>query len=117
MVSLSQNALGACDWSTIKKVDSIYHYTKECNLEVGRLVQEAEKRRQQVDKLNKSIELKDLAIDKAEQRVELWKNTSYKLEDRLIKHDKWSKRNDWILFGGGMLTAILTGWAIGQASK
>ena len=50
-------------------------------------------------------------------RIELWRDTTYKLEDRLIKHDKYAKKNDWLLFGGGILTTILTGWAIGQVNK
>lgn len=80
-------------------------------------MQEQKLREEQVSKLNDSIKLKDLAITKADERIELWKDTTYKLEDRLIKHDKYARKNDWMLFGGGILTTILTGWAIGQATK
>jgi len=107
----------ACDWSTIKKVGNIYQYSKECNLAVGKLVRDSKLSQERTDKLNKALDLKDLALSKSDERIVLWRKTSYKLEDRLIKHDKYSSAKGWLLFGSGILTTILTGWAIGQAVR
>ena len=114
---LPLTALADCNWSSTEKVAGKHSYSKDCHIEVGKLVKEQKQRVEQVAKLNKSLTLKDLAISKQSARIDLWRDTSYKLEDRLIKHDRYAKKNDWLLFGGGILTTILTGWAIGQVNK
>lgn len=112
-----QSASAGCDWSSIKKEGSEYIYSKECHIAVGESVKTGVLKTDQIDKLKKSIEFKDIALSKSIERVELWKETSYKMEDRLIKHDKYAKNSGWIMFGGGILTTILTAWAVGQVTK
>ena len=114
---LSLNLSAACDWKTIQKIEGGYRYSSECHIQVGKEIKENKLRIDLVDKLKKTITLKDLYIEKSNERVELWKEATYKIENRLIKHDKYARKNDWILFGGGILTTILTGWALGQLNN
>lgn len=121
MALLSSQSL-ACNWNTdIQKEGSKYLYTASCHKEVGRLVKsnkELEKaiseRQKQVEKLGKTIELKDLALDKADQRIMNWRDESYNQHQRLLKQQQLSKYNDWLYFGGGIALTILSVWGAGQ---
>ena len=112
---MSFNVTATCDFKSVKKVGAdTFIYTKECHLEVGKLVKVEKIRKGQVADLNKSITLKDLAITKADARISLWKDTTYKLEDRMLKQRKYSRLNNTLIFGSGVLTVILSAWAMGQ---
>ena len=106
-----------CDWKTIEEKDGKFIYSKECNIKVGQLVKEMALKDEQIVKLNKVIELKDLMILKGDERIELWRATTYKLEDRLISQDKWSNRKDWLYFAGGIIVTIAVGVANSYARK
>jgi len=81
----------------------------------ARELEKAEAERQvQVDRLSKSITLKDLALDKADQRMMNWRDESYNQHERLLKQQKLAKYNDWLYFGGGIGLTILSVWAAGQ---
>ncbi len=112
-----QVAVADCDWKTIEKTENGYLYNKDCHVQVGKLVKEAKLRKEQVAELSKTITLKDLAMTKANERIDLWRDTSFKLEERIIKQRKWSSYNDYLYFGGGVVMTILAGWALGQASR
>ena len=115
MMVLSTSAYSTCDFKSIKKIGAdSFLYTKDCHLEVGKLVKESKIRKEQVTNLNKSLTLKDLAITKADARISLWKDTTYKLEDRMLKQRKYSRLNNTLIFGSGVLTVILSAWAMGQ---
>ena len=120
---VNHSALASCNFNTdIVKVDTnTYHYTKECHIEVGKIKntkEELEKavdeRKKQVEKLNESIKLKDLALDVADKRIMNWRDESYKQHERLIKQQQLSKYNDWLYFGGGIALTVLSVWAAGQ---
>ena len=120
---VSHSALANCNFiSDIVKVDTnTYHYTKECHIEVGKikntkeeLEKAASERKKQIEKLNKSIKLKDLALDVADERIMNWRNQSYEQHKRLIKQQQLSKYNDWLYFGGGIALTVLSVWAAGQ---
>jgi len=118
MVSLLPlSSWAACDFSTIKKVSSGYLYSGECHKEVGDLKHEAETRRGQVDKLNNSIKLKDLAIKTHEERVVQWRDTSLKLEDRVRKQAKWGKVNDVMHFLLGVGVSGLAVWGASRLNR
>lgn len=117
VLSLSFQINAKCDWSTIKTTDQGYLYSKECHIEVGKIVEEVELRKKQVEELNKTITFKDLAMTKADERIVLWRDTSFELEERIVKQRKWSAYNDYLWFGGGIAVTILSGWAMGQVSK
>jgi len=121
MVSLASPSY-ACNWKTdIQKQGSKFLYTASCHKLVGdtvkkaRELEKAEAERQvQVDRLSKSITLKDLALDKADQRMMNWRDESYNQHERLLKQQKLAKYNDWLYFGGGIGLTILSVWAAGQ---
>jgi hypothetical protein len=104
-----------CDWATIKDMgNGTYLYNKDCHLEVGRLVKVELLYKQQVDELNKTITLKDLAISTADARVENYRQTVYQLEDRQVKNDSL---NTWAKVGFFVLGVAVTGLAVKGASQ
>lgn len=99
-----QSAFATCDWSKIEKSkDGNFIYSPELHLCVGVLVENEKNRIAQIEHLNKSLELKDLAIQKTEDRAEMWRTTSYSLEDRINSQQKYSVYRDWLFFGLGTL--------------
>jgi len=124
MIGLLTNSAISCDWSTIKKQDSEYVYSADCHKEVGKLVGKVEKleranleRQKEAESLNKAIELKDLALNKADERIMNWRNETYNQHERLLRQEKLAKYNDWLYFGGGVGLTILSVWASGQLRK
>jgi len=119
MFATSTQSNASCDFSKDVKenADGSFTYSRECNVEVGKRIKELDLRRNQVDDLNKVITLKDLAIEKADQRAKLWMDTSNELNDKLIKYDSISKRSDTLYFVGGIAVTILSVWAAGQLRK
>lgn len=103
-------AFAECNWKDIKKTDAGFVYPTACHKKVGKMVKDDISRKAQVTKLNKTITLKDLAIDTHLQRTELWRKTSYDLEDRLFKIERHSSRNKWIYFGLGFLGSSVAVW-------
>jgi hypothetical protein len=107
-------AFGTCDFSSVKKQGNSYLYSKECHDKVNKLQKETQLREEQVGELKKSIELKDLAIDKGLERVELWKESSYDLEDRLHKVRKYESYNSWVYFTLGVFVTGVAVYGAGQ---
>lgn len=115
MVSLAnQSALAGCNPKEIKEVDNKYLYPVDCHIEFGELRQDIKLREKQVKHLNKSLELKDLALQKSTQRIENWQQATYKVEDRLIKLDRNTDRLKWIYFGLGIVVMGGAVYAAGQ---
>jgi hypothetical protein len=116
MFMFSQICWAECDLAKDinKNADGSYTYSKECHLLMGQWKKDLEARAQQADELKKSIELKDLALTHTEQRVNLWRDTSFSLEDRLNKAEKMTQFDRWFHFGLGI---VVTGAAVWGASK
>jgi hypothetical protein len=101
----------ACDWSTIKQLpDGGYEYSATLNLCVGKLVQDSKVKDAQIADLTQAVQLKDLALVKADTRTQLWLDTSDKLQNRLSTVDTMEKHNEWLMFGLGALTVIGAGY-------
>lgn len=116
MVSLvCQTALADCNPKDIKRdtATGSYIYPVDCHIEFGQLRQDDEERKKQIAHLKESIKLKDLAIDTSNSRIELWQNTTYKMEDRLLKIERNNDRMKWIYFGLGIL--VMTGATYGAS--
>lgn len=108
-------AFAECDFSTgIKEVEGGFLYTKQCHLKVGQMNEQLELKDQQIIHLEKSIELKDLAISKSNERIELWMDTSYKLEERVNKIDRMNDFNKWLYFGIGVAVTGIAVYGAGQ---
>lgn len=111
----SNVAFANCDWTKIQKNDNgTYTYSRELNICVGEMKQDLEIANQKLDKLTKAIELKDLTISKADQRADLWMQTSFKLEDRIQTIDSMRSTNNWMYFGLGVVTMFAAAYAAGQ---
>lgn len=110
---ISNVSLAECNFSTgvTRLEDGSYKYSKECHIKVGEMKQDLEIANKQVEQLNKVIELKDLALSKSNERVALWMDTTYKLEDRLNKIEELQSKNHFLYFGLGVVTAIGAAYA------
>lgn len=106
----------ACDFSkgVTKLSDGAYRYEPNCHLEVGRLVQDNELKAKQITLLNQSIELKDLVIQKQDQRIKLWMDTTENLEQRLSTIERYKSTQNLLYFGLGI---ALSGLAVYGASQ
>ena len=115
MVLTVQNTLAICNTKDIiEQADGTYVYSVDCHVDYGRLRQNEEARKKQIEHLNESIKLKDLALDYSNKRIETWQQATYKVEDRLIKLEKNNDKLKWIYFGLGI--AVMGGavWGAGQ---
>lgn len=111
-------ALADCDFSSgITKVEGGYLYTRECHLKVGEMKYDLGAKDLQIEKLTKALDLKDLALTKADQRTELWMNTAFKLEDRVNTIDEMRKTNQWLYFGLGVVTMFAAGYMASQLNN
>lgn len=131
LLIFNQTAMANCNWKNIKEVDSGYLYPNECHRAVGILkktkeLQEEESKelKNQIEdlksskfKLSESLEIKDLALQKADQEAMRWREESYKQHERLLKHDRLSSRNNWIYVGVGFLAASLSVYAASQLNR
>ena len=123
MVSLvSQTALADCKPSTdiYESYDynpSKFVYTQECHIDYGRLRKVEPQREEQVKELKKSITMKDLALTTANDRIEVWQKTTYKLQGKLLTVEKNNDKLKWIYFGIGILTMSGAVWAAGQLKR
>lgn len=113
--SLFALEVSACDFKTeIKKVEGGYLYSKKCHIKVGKIKKENELRKIQVSELTEALKLKNLALEKSEERTLIWKETAFKLEDRILKIERYDKWSGWVKFGLGVVT---TGVAAYTANK
>lgn len=119
MCMISNVALAECNWKTDIETlpDGRRAYSTECHIKVGEMKRDLETANQQVVVLTKAIELKDLAYAKSNERLELWMNTTYKLEDRLNKIDSLQAKNSWLMFGLGVVVTSAAVWGAGQLRR
>jgi hypothetical protein len=118
-VFISNQALATCNWEKDIRVnqDGSYTYSKDCHVQVGVSLNELDLRRNQVAELNKAIELKDLAIKYSEERAHLWMDSSLKMNERLNQYEASRSDSQWLHFGLGVATTVLSVWAAGQLSR
>jgi len=116
VLSLPLSAMAECDFKTgiTKNDNSTYTYTKECHIKVGELRQDLDIANEQNLKFTKALELKDLALSKADQRADMWQQTAFKLEDRITTIDGMRTSNQWFMFGFGMVTMFGAAYAASQ---
>ena len=116
-VLLINCVMADCDWSKIEKKDNVYLYTPELHKCVGALVEKEKLYKQETEALNKSLELKDLAIKKVEDRSEMWREKTFILEDKYNQQQKYKDYRDWVFFGVGVLATGMSVWLAGQVYK
>lgn len=105
----------SCDWTQIKQLpDGGYEYSPALNLCVGNLVQANKIQTQQIQDYTAAIQLKDLAIKDSDSRATLWINTADSAQQKLMSIESDSKKNEFLYFGLGLLTAIGTGFAVSR---
>jgi hypothetical protein len=105
-----------CEFSTGIKPnpDGSYTYSKECHLQVGKNFKELSLLKDENKQLRKTIELRDLALVKQEERVQLWMDTTYKLEDRINTMDRIRETNKFLYILMGVGITALSVYGAGQ---
>lgn len=101
----SLNARAECVWSTgiTPGPNHTFIYNQSCHEAVGALV------KSKTD-LTQALQLKDLALQTADQRTQLWTKTAEDEQDRLMKIGSDQSKSNWIYFGLGVLTVIGAGF-------
>jgi hypothetical protein len=112
---LSSSAFADCQWARdIKKVEGGYLYTNDCHGQVGVIVKDNDDLKTEVVNLRKGLELKDLVVQKSDERVMLWRNESYEQFDRLQKQTEAAHRNETLWFVLGIVVTGAAVWGAGQ---
>jgi hypothetical protein len=116
IVFFSNVSFATCDFSTGIKPnsDGTYNYSKDCHIEVGNMKKENQEDLLKIQKLTDAISYKDIALQKSEERIDLWQNQAFKLEDRIDNIDKLKSKNETLYF---ILGVFVTGVAIYAGSK
>jgi hypothetical protein len=108
-----------CDFSTgIQKLDDgRYAYSVDCHKKVGKMVADEKDRQEQL--AQKDIQLKSLGtqLEYQDKRVQLWMDTSNKLEDRVNQMEALKSRNQWLFFGLGIVVTGAAVWGAGQLNR
>jgi len=101
---VNHTAHAGCDLKKIREnPNGTFTYPLTCHLEFGRLYKTEQQRKKELEHLRESVKLQDLAIDRANIRIKKWQDTTYKMEDRLIRTDRNNDKMKWIYFGLGIL--------------
>lgn len=111
----TNTALADCEWASgVKKQDIGYLYSSDCHGRVGVLIKDLEDRERETISLRKALDLKDQALQKADERIMLWRDESYEQFDRLQKQSELSKRNETLYFILGIVVTSAAVWGAGQ---
>lgn len=111
----SVNSYAECKWADgIKKAEGGFLYSNDCHKRVGKIVQDLEDREVEVVNLRKGLELKDLALQKSDERIMLWRNESYEQYDRMMRQSELANRNQYLWF---VLGIVVTGAAVHGAGQ
>lgn len=118
-ITLSNVAMADCDFKTgVEKLpDGRFAYSSECHIKVGEMKRDNGLLTTQVADYQKVIELKDLALTKANERADLWMNASFKLQDRMNAVDELKSKNQLLTFFAGVAVTGLAVWGAGQLVK
>ena len=115
---LTTNSIFACDFSSdVKKENNIYKYTEECHGEVGKIVKENDLNKEQINELEKSIELKDLALKISDKRANLYEEIAEKNTDRLNRLEESRKFSNWLYFASGVAASVLSVFAASKVIR
>lgn len=112
---LVNSVFADCNWQTdVVQEGDKFIYTASCHNKVGLMVDDLKDYELQVTELRKTIEYKDLVIQKADERIDLWREQTYNQHDRLQKAYNWQATENKWYFISGFAVAILSVWASGQ---
>lgn len=115
LTMISSTAFAECQWSTdIKKIDTGYLYTDSCHAKVGVTLKDNDDYKIEVKELRKTIEFKDLALKKADERTEEWMKATYKLEERVDKIESAANKTKWLYFILGVVATSAAVYGAGQ---
>ena len=107
-----------CNLKTdVRKIGDSFVYTPECHRYMGKIYLENEERIKQIALYESIIELQKEQLALESERAELWRMTSYELEERYQKKSWFSEQNKLLYFGAGVILMLGASWAAGQAQQ
>lgn len=110
-----KSAFADCDYSKIvDNGNGTFTYSKELNLCVGKAIKDLNAANAQIDAYSKALTLKDLALDNANQRINMWQDTTWKLQDRMSTIDSLESKNKILYFALGIVVTGAAVWGAGQ---
>jgi len=92
-------------------------YNNDCHKEFGLTRKNLSDAEGEIVQLRKTIELKDLMIEKSDEQVDLWMKESIEQNKRLNNIKNASEKNKWLWFGLGVLATGAAVYGAGQLSK
>lgn len=97
-------ALADCDFSKeiLKRPDG-YLYSTGCHKRVGKTVRDLIDAEREIEKLRESIDQKNIALQKSDEQLMMWRAETYEQHKRLMNVKTMSEREKWIWFGIGIL--------------
>ena len=114
-----QTFASSCDWARDVKeqADGSFLYSRACHVQAGKNVTLLGLKDQRIVELEKTIELKDLALVKQKERSDLWMNSAIEQNEKLMKYDAAASKSNTLYFGLGIAAAALSVWAAGQLRR
>ena len=114
VICLNVNAEDCNPKKDIVEQSGKFIYSESCHLEFGKLKIIEKDRQKQIQHMQESIKLKDLALDLSNKRIELWQDSTYKIENRFIKMQNNNENMKLVYFGLGVLIMGGATWAASQ---
>lgn len=106
---------GECKWSTgISKIEGGYFYNNDCHNKVGLTLRDNDDLKVEVEALRKTIDLQKQVIEKADERIILWRNESYEQFERLQKQAQYQQTNNMLWFVLGIVVTSAAVYGAGQ---
>jgi hypothetical protein len=97
-----------------RQADDTFVYTAGCHIQFGEFRLKNRYQEEQISELKKAITFKDLSVDQANIRADMWKNTSYELRENILKMERNRERSNQLYFGLGVISAFGAAWALNQ---
>lgn len=118
-VLMSTSVFADCDFKKDITEDTSgnFTYSRECHIEVGKAVKSVPLLRSKVSSLEKKIELKDMMLEKQEERVREWVNTSMHAHATVMSYESARSRDNIMYFGLGIGVAVLSVWAAQKVTR
>lgn len=118
VLGISGNAFAECNLATdvVGKGDKV-EYTLDCHKLVGKTFMDNEDRKKKISLQEEMIAYQKEQLAITAERADVWKQTSLSMQKDVDSIRTASEYKGYIAFGAGILTTVLAGYALKQASK
>lgn len=116
---LCRSVFAGCDFSKdiVENKDGSYTYSRACHIQVGKDQYSLSEYKLALDGRKKEIELKDLALQKQEERVVFWMDKAHTMSTKVTTYEDMRSTNQLLYFGAGVVLTGLAVWGAGQLRR